>query len=67
MSQCLWKQFISKEWNWILHIIFNIIVSEVCRLFDQSENTVFLALASISRVEISVAITLASAVKETKQ
>ena len=47
--------------------VFNVIVSEVCHLLDQSANTVFLAVASVLGVKISVAITPISAVKEEEQ
>lgn len=40
----------------LLHMgIFNVILSEVCRPIDQLENTVILAVASTSRLEMTMA------------
>ena len=66
MLQCLLKHIYLKRLELMLEI-FNVIVCEVCHLLDQSKNTVFLAVASVFRVDISVAITLISAVKEAEQ
>ena len=64
ISQCLLNQIYPKR---IELDIGDFRRNHLCHFLDQSENIVFLAVASLLRVEISVAITLISAVKEEEQ